>query len=248
MVIHIARKELKTMFSSPMGWIILGIVQMVIGSYYTLSFNQYFEIMASTNMQIERVGMTEFICEGIFGVANLIIFFLVPLISMNAISEERKRQTMTFLLSAPISLTEIVCGKFIGMMTYLSLIIFSMLIMVFALNLWTEIDIGFLLSNVLGLWLLTASACAMGLFFSSLTTQPILAGFFTLISLSIFLLLDKFFTDNIESFFQYFSMIEHYKHFSQGMINSHDMTYFMLFSAIFILLTIRKLNADRLYG
>ncbi len=248
MIILVARKELKTMFSSPVGWIILGAIQLVFGTYFTVSFNQYFEILSQNESFANSIGITQFICEGVFGIAAMIMLFSIPVVSMNLISEEKKRQTLTFLMSAPISMTEIVVGKFIGIITFFSVLICSLVLMVLVINLWTDIDIGYLMTNAFGLWLLVAGACAIGLFYSCHTSQPILAGFFTLLTLIALLFLDKFFIQEFNTIFQQISMMQHYKNFAHGMVQSYDLIYFLLITSFFILLAIRKLNAIRLYG
>ena len=114
MIAIIARKELRSLFATPMGWLVLAIVQAIVGTYYSLSFNQYFEIMQSAQWQVQRIGLTQFMAEGVFGVAAVLMLFVVPLVSMKLISEERKNQTMVLLMSAPLSMSELVLGKLLG--------------------------------------------------------------------------------------------------------------------------------------
>ncbi|MDP8568216.1 ABC transporter permease [Methylophilus aquaticus] len=248
MMVTLARKELKSLFASPMGWLLLAISQALVGTYYSLSFNQYFEIMSSGHWQVQRIGMTQFMAEGVFGIAALLLMFLVPLISMKLISEERKSHTMALLMSAPISMTEIILGKLAGIVAYLSLLIISMVVMILLLAPWTEIDLPYLLTHALGLWLLMLASSALGLFFSSLTSNPILAAFCSLTALMVWQMLDKFFTENSQALFHHFSLMQHYRQFAQGMLNSYDLVFFMLFTVFFVLLAIRRLQADKLYG
>lgn len=234
------------MFVSPMGWVILAILQLVFASYYTMSFNQYFEMIEHGNGLAERIGITQFVSEGVFGLAAIVLLFVIPLLSMRLISEERKKNTMPFLLSAPISLTEIVVGKYLSLVCYLSILVLLMMTMTLLLNIWTDVDFFYVFSNLLGLWLLIGTASSLGLYCSSLTSEPIIAGFLTFISLMILVLLDKFFTEDSSAFFHHFSLMRHYKPLSQGLVNTHDIIYFILASFTFIILTIRKLNSDRL--
>jgi len=74
---------------------------------------------------------------------------------MRLISEERRNQTLPFLFSAPLSLIEIVVGKFLGLVAFLSILILYIGVMLATLNLWSDIDFGYILSNSLGLFLLT---------------------------------------------------------------------------------------------
>ena len=113
MIINVARKELKSLFASPMGWIILALLMLAFGSFYLQGVNNYFEVMSGAIRPAERVGVTIFVGQTVYGIASFLMLFAVPLLSMRLISEERKSQTLPFLFSAPISLTEIVVGKFL---------------------------------------------------------------------------------------------------------------------------------------
>lgn len=248
MILVIARKELRSLFATPMGWLVLAIFQAVVGTYYSLSFNQYFEMMQSAQWQLQRIGLTQFMTEGVFGVAAVLLLFVVPLVSMKLVSEERKNQTMALLLSAPLSMTELILGKLLGIVSYLSLLILSMMVMISMLLPWAEIDLPYLLTNALGLWLLMAACSALGLFVSCLTATPILAAFCSLSLLSVWLLLDKFFSDSNQALFHDFSLMQHYRQFAQGMLNSYDILFFTLFTLFFVVLAVRRLHADRLYG
>lgn len=248
MIALLARKELKMLFATPTGWILLGLTQLIIGSYYTISFNQYIEILNFNPQLASSLGMTQFLCEGIFGVAAIFLMFTIPVISMTSISEERKNNTFSFLCSAPISIAEIVLGKFLGLIGYFALVILSLVVMVLVMNLWTDIDIGYLFANTIGLTLLVVTASAIGLCYSCHTQQPILAGCLTLSTLAFFLILERFFIEQLDTVFQHISMIHHYKNFTRGMIQSYDILYFALLTTFFIYLAVRKLDALRLHG
>ncbi|BEV07418.1 MULTISPECIES: ABC transporter permease subunit [unclassified Methylophilus] len=248
MILIIARKELRSLFATPMGWLVLAIFQAIVGTYYSLSFNQYFEIMQSAHWQVQRIGLTQFMAEGVFGVAAVLMLFVVPLVSMKLISEERKNQTMALLMSAPLSMTELILGKLLGILSYLSLLILSMVLMIALLLPWAEIDLPYLLTHAFGLWLLMLASSALGLYISCLTANPILAAFCSLTALTFWLLLDKFFSDDHQALFHDFSLMQHYRQFALGILNSYDILFFVLFAGFFVLLAIRRLHADRLYG
>lgn len=183
MILNIARKELKSLFASPMGWIILALLMMAFGSYYLTGVNNYFEVMSGAIRPAERVGVTIFVGQTVYSIASFIMLFAVPLLTMRLISEERRSQTLPFLFSAPISLTEIVLGKFVGLIVFLSILVFYIFLMLTTLNIWADIDFGYLIANSIGLWLLVASFSALGIYFSSLTQQPIIAAILSFISL-----------------------------------------------------------------
>lgn len=248
MIINVARKELKSLFASPMGWIILALLMLAFGSFYLQGVNNYFEVMSGSIRPAERVGVTIFVGQTVYGIASFLMLFAVPLLSMRLISEERRSQTLPFLFSAPISLTEIVVGKFLGLIIFLSILVGYIFLMLSTLNIWSDIDFGYLLSNSLGLILLAASFSALGIYFSSLTSQPIVAAILSFIALFALMELDKFFGSQPNHWFGYISLMKHFQSFSRGVIDSKDIIYFILFITTFLVLTVRRLDADRLRG
>lgn len=248
MVLSIARKELKSMFSSPMGWIILALLMFVFGTYYLNGVNNYFEVMSGSIRPAERVGVTQFVGQTVYGLASFLMLFAVPLLSMRLISEERRNQTLPFLFSAPLSIIEIVVGKFIGLVAFLSIVIVYIFVMLATLNIWSDIDFGFIWANSFGLLLLLASFSALGLFFSSLTSQPVVAAILSFIATVVLMLLDRFFAGDPSSTMAKLSFMQHFQSFSGGLIDSADIVYFLLFILTFLVLTIRRLDADRLRG
>lgn len=248
MIFTIAGKELRSMFSSPMGWIILALLQFIFGTFFLVGMDQYFQTMSGAMRPEQRVGVTEFVGHNVFSMASFIMLFAVPLLSMRLISEERKNQTLPFLFSAPLTLTELVLGKFAGLVSFLTIMVAIIGVMLSSLNLWSELDSGYLAANLLGLWLLVASFSALGIFMSSLTQQPIVAAIITFVALFALLILDYFFASDPNSVFNYLSLLRHFEPFSRGLLDTRDFAYFLLFILTFLTLTVRRLDADRLRG
>ena len=248
MIINVARKELKSVFASPMGWVILSLLMFAFGTYYLNGVNDYFAVMSGAMRPAERTGVTQFVAQTVYGLASFIMLFAVPLLSMRLISEERRSQTLPFLFSAPISLTEIVLGKFVGLVAFLSILIVFIALMLSTLNIWSDIDFGFIIANSIGLWLLVASFSALGLYFSSLTQQPVVAAILTFVALFALMILDRFFAGDPSNTLASLSLMRHFQSFSSGLSDSGDIAYFVLFITTFLTLTVRRLDADRLRG
>ncbi|MEK9825450.1 MAG: ABC transporter permease, partial [Methylotenera sp.] len=216
MIINVARKELKSVFASPMGWVILSLLMFAFGTQYLNAVNDYFAVMSGAMRPAERTGVTQFVGQSVYGLASFIMLFAVPLLSMRLISEERRSQTLPFLFSAPISLTEIVVGKFLGLVAFLSILIVFIFAMLSTLNIWSDIDFGFLLANSLGLILMVASFSALGIYFSSLTQQPVIAAILTFIALFALMMLDRYFAGDPNNIIGSLSLTRHFQSFSSG--------------------------------
>jgi|SRR5450830_8201 ABC-2 type transport system permease protein len=248
MIINVARKELKSMFASPMGWVILSLLMFAFGTYYLNGVNDYFSVMSGAMRPAERTGVTQFVGQMVYGFASFMVLFAVPLLSMRLISEERRSQTLPFLFSAPISLTEIVMGKFLGLVAFLGILVVFIGAMLSTLNIWSDIDFGFILANSIGLLLMVASFSALGLYFSSLTQQPVVAAILTFVALFALMFLDRFFAGDPSNTLASLSLTRHFQSFSGGLIDTADIAYFGLFILTFLTLTVRRLDADRLRG
>ena len=248
MIFNIVRKELKSVFASPMGWIVLTIFTFLFGSLYLTGVNNYFEVMSGAVRPAERMGVTQSVGQIVYGWAFLIVLVAVPLLSMRLISEERRSQTLPFLFSAPLSLTEIVLGKFFGLVIFLSILILYIAFMLSTLNIWSDVDFGFIMANSLGLFLLVAGSSAVGIYFSSLTSQPVAAAVMSFVTLIALIFMDRIFVADPSNPLAQFSLMRHFQSFSTGLIDTADIAYFVLFTITFLTLTIRRLDADRLRG
>ena len=133
MIFTIAHKELKSMFSSPLAWVVLAFVQGVIAYVFIGSLNGFLIAQAQLARTPNAAGLTEIAIVPMFGVGQMLLLMSIPLLTMRLISEEKRNQTMAFLISAPISMTQIIVGKFLAMATFLFLILLDDLILFFHL-------------------------------------------------------------------------------------------------------------------
>jgi ABC-2 type transport system permease protein len=247
MVFTLANKELKSLFAAPLAWLILAIVQLLL-AWIFLSRLDTFLLLQPQLVQLTRPpGVTEMVLAPLFGSAAVLIMMAVPLLSMRLIAEERRNQTMPLLLSAPLSMTEIVIGKFVGLMLFLAALIGLSALMAFSLYAGTALDVGLLAGNLLGLLLLSACFASLGLYVSCLTSYPVLAAVGTLGALLGFWVMDIA-AGTPESLLHWFSLLKHFESFNRGLIDSADLAFFLLFTLAFLALAIKRLDGDRLRG
>lgn len=239
MIWTIAQRELRNLFISPLAWVVLGITQVIFGLVFMAQIATY-------TSDGSNPGITAAIALPLFGWASILLLFVIPLLTMRLVAEERRNHTLTLLFSAPVSMTEIVLGKFTGVMLYLLILSGLILVMPLSLLLGGSLDAGLLATAVFGLVLLLASFTAIGLFMSTLTKSPTLAAmgsFGALFLLWMFAMSADMFGDNILS---YLSIINHYVPFLEGVINTRDILYYLTIAAVFLVFSVRRLNMDRL--
>jgi ABC-2 type transport system permease protein len=248
MLFQVIRKEIKVLFASYIGWGMLAMFALVMGVLYTQSLSEYMQVMLGHVPTVEQIGLTKYIGANMFSAASLLMLMFIPLLSMRLLAEEQKNLTIAFMLSAPISLAEIVLGKFLSLLSFLMLMLVYLVLIICILNLWTDIDFGYIFANVLGLVLLIASFSAISLFISSLTRQPILAATLSFLVLILFLFVDQLFEQQTNTIWASLSMMHRYKSFAVGLLNTADIAFYVLVSGTFIFFTIRKLEHQRVYG
>jgi ABC-2 type transport system permease protein len=245
MILTIAAKELRALLGSPSGWIILTILQLVLAWLFLTRLNSYLTLQPQLATLESAPGVTELIVVPMFAAAAIILLMLTPLLSMRLIAEERRNQTLPLLLSAPVSISTIVLGKFFGLLAFMLLPTALLVLMALSLTLGGTLDWGLLAANGLGLILLTASFAALGLFISALVARPALAAAATLGALLAFWLINIGARDP-DSPLHMISLLQHYDSFAKGLIDTLDVVYYLVFSTLFVVLAMLRLERDRL--
>jgi ABC-2 type transport system permease protein len=244
MILTIAKKEFHTLFSAPSTWWMLALMQFMFSWFYFGRINDYLQVQAQLAQLDNAPGATIAVAAPVCSMLALMLMMLIPLFTMRLIAEERRNQTWVLLLTAPVSSTHIVLGKFFGLLLLLVLIVAGCAVMLASLLLGTHADIGLLVSNILGLLLLAASYAALGLYFSALNKQPIIAAISTL-GLSFGLWLLELSASDNRGFLRSVSPSAHFQNLNMGLINSADLIYFALFIVTLLVLTVRHLNNER---
>jgi len=181
--------------------------------------------------------------------AAFVMMFTIPLITMRIISEEKRSNSISLLFSAPLSMTEIVVGKYLGVIAFLGIMTLIFTIMPLSLLFAGSIDWGLLASALIGTFMMIAACAAIGVFMSSLTAQPTIAAISTFGAiLLLWILYMAGGNSSTETFtvMSYLSMLNHLQAFERGVFNTSDFIYYLLVITIFLVLSIRRLDGDRL--
>lgn len=248
MIATLAARELRSLFLSPLAWVILAVVQFILAWLFLGQLDVYIAYQARIAMMENPPGATEVIVAPLFSSATIILLLVIPLLTMRLVSEERRSRTLPLLFSAPVSMTEIVLGKYAGILGFLAIMLGLTTLMPLSLLTLGTLDFGLLASNLLGLVLMLAAFAAAGLFMSTLTAQPTVAAISTFGLLLLLWIIQMSGQSAAEgsTVFTYLSLQHHYEALLRGLFNSSDIFYYLLFIATFLVLSIRRLDADRL--
>jgi ABC-2 type transport system permease protein len=250
MIPTIALRELRTLFLSPLAWSILAVVQLLLAFLFLARIELYQQYQPQLLAMDNPPGVTEVVLPDLLGNAAIVLLLVVPLLTMRLVAEERRNKTLALLFSAPVSMTEIVLGKYLGVLGFLLIVLVLLALMPLSLLLGGGLDLGLFFSGFLGLAFVLAGFAAVGLFMSTLTQHPTVAAVATFGALLLFWILDWSGqgAGAEGNWLAYLSLFNHYKPFLDGLFSSADAAYHALLIATFLVLSIRRLDADRLAG
>lgn len=229
----IAKKEIRSSFRSPIAYVCIGVLLAVAGYYYA----QVLMLGTSANIPV------------VFGVLFNVSMIIIPILTMRALSEERKNKTDQALLTAPVSTWAIAVGKFCAPFLIYAIAMTISLVPCVVITFIGSPNWGIIFGDYLGALFYGAAMVAIGVFISSCTENQIVAA---VGSLGISLLL--VFIDQIGSILnnEVFSQIlnwisfsTRYQNFTFGTFDIPSVVFFVSVALIFLFLTSRRLEARR---
>jgi ABC-2 type transport system permease protein len=118
MIWVIGRREFIAMFQAPLAWVILAVIQFILGYMFLTNLDNFFLLQPQLMALQNTPGVTDIVVAPLMQVAAIILLMVMPLLTMRSIAEEKRNRSLTLLVSAPLSMTEIVLGKFAGLMLF----------------------------------------------------------------------------------------------------------------------------------
>ncbi len=248
MIWVIAKREFFAMFRSPLAWIILAVVQAILGYMFLANLDNFFLLQPQLTQLENTPGVTDVVITPLMQVAAIILLMIMPLITMRSLAEEKRNRTLSLLVSAPLSMSEIVLGKYLGLLLFVLILVSLLMLMPLSLYLGTSPDAGKLLSIYLGMLLLLAAFAAIGLYLSSLTENQTIAAVGTFGVLLMLWIIDWIggSIDNGQSILAYLSLLQHHQSMLEGVFDTADVAYYLILIVGFLGLTIRQLDRERL--
>ena len=214
----ILKKELKSYFLSPIGYVVMGI--------FLFCFSIFFFLTVLTSGTVDLGALYYY--TALYG-----LIIIVPILTMRMFAEERKNGTEQLLLTSPISIVKVVLGKLMAALSVIIITLLMSFLFFFIVSFFGKPNLGAVLVAMLGFILISIASLSVGMFASSLTENQIIAGVITVA----FLIISIFLTD-ISSIFSGFTLINLYTSFAQGVISIENVISLVLFSMVFISFTI----------
>ena len=235
----IVLREIKSFFGSPIGYLVIAIFLLMNGLFLWVFEGEY------NILKTGFADMTPF-----FTLAPWILIFLIPAVTMRSFSDEKKQGTLELLFTKPLSIWQIVNGKFLG-----ALLLILMAIVPTFIYVWTiyglgmpegNIDMGSTIGSYFGLLFLISGYSSIGIFTSTLSENQIVA-----FIIAVFICFFLYFgfeglatvTPNFSTFISALGMQDHYKSMGRGVIDTRDITYFVSITIAFLSFTVYNLKS-----
>jgi ABC-2 type transport system permease protein len=252
-ILAIAHKELKSYFSTPIAYIVIG--------FFALLFGYFFYVMLVIfNQQSLQLGgvegggnvdINQQLIRPLFLNASVILLFVLPLVTMRTYSEEKRSGTIELLLTSPVTDVEIIIGKFLGAITLYAAMLAITVIHVGLLFSYGNPEWKVVVTGYLGLLLMGGCFISVGLLISSLTKNQIVSG---MVTFAVFLLLwvinwpASFAGPQTQSILNYLSITDHFDDFTKGIVDTKHLVYYFSVMAFGLFLTARSVDTERWKG
>lgn len=238
----LARRELKSYFASPIAYV-FGLLFLLVVTYLTAQTMFVHGQLASM--------------QGFFNTLPMIFLFFLPALTMRLWAEERKLGTLELLMTFPISVRQMIAGKFIAAMAYLAMVMVLTLGLPITLSIYGDLDWGPVISAYLASFLMAAAYVAVGMFCSSLTRDQIVALLLALVTLLLLFLLgspivqlslSEVLPEWVVGILAAVSPYQYFGSIARGVLDTRDFVFYICFCGFFLYMNAMVLQGRRLKG
>ena len=214
----IYKKELKTYFLSPIGYVAIGIFMVMYSIFFYLTTITYGSV---------------FMGDLYYATARYGLLLIIPLLTMRIFAEERKNGTEQLLLTSPRSVTSIVLGKFLAAVTVILITLILSIIYPVIISFFGTVNIPTLIVTIIGFLLVAMAAISIGMLASSITENQIISAIITIV-----VLVAPWFLVDISSIFSSVDLIDKFLKFPSGLISVSDTVCLLSITIMCLLITI----------
>jgi ABC-2 type transport system permease protein len=252
-VLAIAGKDIRSYFVSPIAYVVMtGFL--LLGGWFFFNLLDRFSLMlqlyssARNPEVVERLNLNEFVIAPLLHNLSVVLVILVPVITMRAFAEEKKSGTYELLMTSPLSVSEIVLGKFLAAFVMVGTMVLLTCVYAAILFLYGDPELGVLIGGFFGLLLLATAFVSVGLLTSSLTENQIIAAVSCLVVL-LLLYVIAWPADTagevMGAVLRYLSLTEHFAEMVKGVIDTKDVVYFLSVIVLALFLAHRSVESLR---
>jgi ABC-2 type transport system permease protein len=247
----IAKKEIKSYFSSPIAYVVITVFLLLTGFFFASAVNWFSaqSIQMSQNPYYsQQININQMVFSPLFHNMSIILLLMLPLLTMRLFSEEKKIGTEELLFTSPVSIGQIIVGKFVAALGVLAVMLALSFLPAIFTFLWGNPELAQILNGYLGLFLMGAAFIAAGIFFSSLTENQIVSAILTFGALLLFWILNwaaYSATGMWKGVLDYLSIFQHFDDMTRGILDTADVAYYVSFAFFGLFLTHSVIQSRR---
>jgi ABC-2 type transport system permease protein len=248
------RKELYSLFASPIFYVV-GFIFLVIAGYFyygAMVFYSRYSFEATQNpMVMGYLNVTEMVLRPFFMDISIVLLLLAPLLTMRMYAEERKSGTMELLFTYPVSDRATLLAKFAAVTSTLGVILLGTVPSILLLGYIGKPNWAAVFCGYLGVLLLGGAFLSLGAFTSAMTQNQIVAAVLSFGALLMFWVigwLRSFVGVTAGNVIGYISITKHFESFSKGVLDLRDLVFYFAFIVVFLFLTLRQIESYRWRG
>ncbi|MCB1197922.1 MAG: ABC transporter permease [Deltaproteobacteria bacterium] len=254
-IIVLIKKELKQFFISPIAYVVMMIYLTLSGFFFYTNMERFsfyykrLKTMAQYSQgqgDLAMINLNEMVIAPALFNMVFVFLFIIPLIMMKSLAEEQRQKTDELLRTSPLTVNQMIAGKYLGSLLFIMGIILPTVIYQGLLFYFSSPELGPVITGYLGIILFIAAGVSVGLFASSLTENQIIAAviaFVVLLFLFIINLLQVTEGNIFISVLTYLSVTEHLTNMLRGSLDTRDLVYFFSFILFFLFLTKQSMTA-----
>ena len=227
----VAKKEIAGYFKSPIAYVLIGVYLLIMSIYFHPAL---------------KAGYGDFV--DVLDDVGIFLIFIIPILTMRILAEDKKNGTEVLLLTSPTSLPKIVIGKFLATFTVFLVIVGISFVYPFIVVIFEGVITTQLVGAYVGFILLGAAFCSVGVFCSSLTENQIIAAIISLVIMFSMWIADQYAATVgglLGGIMEWMSVLSRYGVFIQGLLSLENIIFFLSFTALMLYMTIRVIERRR---
>lgn len=251
-VLAIASRDVRSVFVSPIAYVVLTGYQLLAGWFFFTMLGQFNRLVAQYSMlqgmDTTWLNLNDAVIAPLLSNMSIVLLIVVPMITMRSFAEEKSNSTFELLFTSPLSVTEIVLGKYLASAAMITIMIGMTLLFPAILFFYGNPEMGLIAGGYLGLYLMALCFAAIGNFTSALTSNQIIATISSLVILLSLYVISwpaEGAPEVIAAVLRYLSITEHFGNLVGGILETKDLVYFASVGLIFLFLTHRAVESQR---
>jgi len=248
-VATVAGRELRGLFVSPVAYGLLSLFSILGGVFFILYVAEFSEwIFRLQQMQavqqLEEVNLSDHLVGGFYGSMSMVLLFLIPGVTMGLFTAEKTNGTQELLLTSPLTIWDIVLGKFAAAAGFVTLLVAIVGLFPGILFLYGDPELGKTVAGLLGILLVGWTYAAIGCFASALTRSQVLAFLIAFVILLCILLIPAIAdlgiaggTPGLAEALRWVSTGSHFDQLVKGLVDTTDLAYFAVIIGSFLFMT-----------